>query len=42
VADPEGPVARRYREIALRMSSLLALKAKDYSSRFPTISVVSD
>jgi len=42
VADPEGPVARSYREIALRMSSLLALKAKDYSSRFPTISVVSD
>lgn len=42
VADPEGSVARRYREIALRMSALLALKAKDYTSKFPTISVVSD
>jgi ATP-binding protein involved in chromosome partitioning len=42
VADPEGAVARRYREIALRMSALLALKSRDYSSRFPTISIVSD
>jgi len=42
VADPDGAVARRYREIALRTSALLALKAKDYSSRFPTISIVND
>ena len=42
VADPEGPCARRYREIARHMAARLALKAKDYSARFPTISIVNN
>ena len=42
VADPDGQPARVYKEIARKMAARLALKAKDYSSRFPTISVVND
>lgn len=42
VADPNGPAARRYREIARRMAALLSLKAKDYSAKFPTISIVNN
>lgn len=36
-AEPEGSVAQAYREIARKVSSKLALKAKDYSSKFPNI-----
>ncbi len=39
IADPEGPVATNYRQIARKMSALLATKAKDYSHRFPKIVV---
>ncbi|MFO1419095.1 MAG: iron-sulfur cluster carrier protein ApbC [Methylotetracoccus sp.] len=39
VADPEGASAATYRTIARRMAARLAMKAKDYSSRFPTITV---
>jgi ATP-binding protein involved in chromosome partitioning len=42
VADPDGPSARTYKEIARKMTARLALKSKDYSARFPTISVVND
>jgi len=42
VADPDGATARRYREIARRMAARLALTAKDYSARFPTISIVNN
>ena len=42
VADPDGAAARRYREIARKMAGRLALKAKDYSARFPTISIVNN
>jgi ATP-binding protein involved in chromosome partitioning len=42
VADPEGKPALIYREIARKMAARLALKAKDYSARFPTITVVND
>ena len=41
VADPEGAAARRYKEIARKMAARLALKAKDYSAKFPTISIVN-
>ncbi|MBS1211663.1 MAG: apbC, partial [Proteobacteria bacterium] len=41
VADPQGPAAMRYKEIARKMAARLALKAKDYSARFPTISIVN-
>ncbi len=42
IADPDGPVARSYTDIARKMTARLALKARDYSARFPTISVVND
>ncbi len=41
IADPDSTAAQMYRSIARRMAARLALKAKDYSSRFPTISVVN-
>ena len=41
VADPDGPAARRYKDIARKMAARLALKAKDYSAKFPTISIVN-
>jgi ATP-binding protein involved in chromosome partitioning len=37
VADPDGRAAAIYREIARRMAARLALKAKDFSARFPNI-----
>ena len=37
IKDPDGPVARRYREIARRVAAKLSLKAKDYSRAFPKI-----
>jgi ATP-binding protein involved in chromosome partitioning len=37
VADPDGRAAAIYREIARKMAARLALKAKDFSSRFPSI-----
>ncbi|MGR9046681.1 MAG: iron-sulfur cluster carrier protein ApbC [Gammaproteobacteria bacterium] len=37
VADPDGRPAAIYREIARKMAAILALKAKDYSSKFPNI-----
>ena len=39
VADPDGRAAAIYREIARKMAAKLALKAKDFSSRFPSIVV---
>ncbi|MFN5744495.1 MAG: iron-sulfur cluster carrier protein ApbC [Methylococcaceae bacterium] len=42
VAEPDSPSARIYREIARKMAARLAIKARDYSAKFPTISVVSD
>lgn len=40
-ADPESTLAKRYREIALKVAASIALKARDHSSRFPSI-VVQD
>jgi len=37
VADPDGAIARVYREIARRTSAKLASQKKDYSAKFPSI-----
>ena len=37
VADPEGRPAEIYKSIARKMAGKLALKGKDYSSKFPNI-----
>jgi ATP-binding protein involved in chromosome partitioning len=42
VADPDGKPAQIYREVARKLAARLALKARDYSARFPTITVVND
>ncbi len=39
VADPEGEVAGIYRAIARRVAVSIAEKAKDFSAKFPTISI---
>jgi len=39
VADPDSRAAEIYRSIARKTAAKLALKAKDFSSRFPTIVV---
>ncbi len=41
-ADPDGPIARAYREIALRAAASLARRGKDYARHFPKITVVND
>ncbi len=39
VSDPDGRAAQIYRSIARKMAAKLALKAKDFSSKFPNIVV---
>ena len=39
VAEPDGPIAAIYKEIARKVAVKVAEKAKDMSSKFPTISV---
>ncbi|WP_428356639.1 iron-sulfur cluster carrier protein ApbC [Methyloprofundus sp.] len=39
VADPDGRPTQIYKQIARKMSAKLALKSKDYSSKFPNIMV---
>ena len=39
VADPEGEIAATYRQIARTVAVKIAQKAKDFSAKFPTISV---
>jgi ATP-binding protein involved in chromosome partitioning len=41
-ADPTGPLARAFREAALRAVGELAARAKDYSRLFPNITVEED
>jgi ATP-binding protein involved in chromosome partitioning len=41
-ADPRGPLARRFTEVALRAVGELAARAKDYSLLFPKITVEED
>lgn len=42
VAAPDGPVAEIYRNIARKVAVKVAVKAKDMSSRFPSIVVQND
>ena len=42
ITDPEGEIARRYREIARRVAGRLAVQARDYSARFPEIVIEND
>ena len=42
VADPEGAVAAVYKAIARKVAIKIADKAKDMSSKFPTIVVKND
>ncbi len=42
VADPKGRSAQIYREIARKLAGRLALTSKDYSAKFPTISIVNN
>ena len=39
VADPDGEIAGLYKAVARRVAVKLAERAKDYSSKFPTISI---
>ncbi|MEH3087063.1 MAG: iron-sulfur cluster carrier protein ApbC [Xylophilus ampelinus] len=42
VADPDGANAAIYREVAHRVAVKLALRGRDFSGRFPTITVSQD
>ena len=39
VSDPDGEIAATYKAVARQVAVKIALKAKDFSSKFPTISV---
>ena len=42
VSDPEGEVAQIYKAVARQVAVKIAAKAKDFSSKFPTIKVSKD
>lgn len=42
VSDPDGEVAALYKQVARRVAVSIANKAKDFSSKFPTITVSKD
>jgi ATP-binding protein involved in chromosome partitioning len=42
VAEPEGPIAAIYKSIARKIAVKVAEKAKDMSSKFPTITIQND
>jgi ATP-binding protein involved in chromosome partitioning len=42
VADPEGEIAGLYKAVARQVAIKVAAKAKDFSSKFPTIKVSKD
>jgi ATP-binding protein involved in chromosome partitioning len=42
VSDPDGEIAGLYKTVARRVAVGIAQKAKDFSSKFPTISVSKD
>jgi ATP-binding protein involved in chromosome partitioning len=42
LAQPDGAPAKLYREVARRVALKVAAKAKDFSSKFPTITVSKD
>ncbi len=39
VAEPDGPVAQTYRQIARRLAATLSLQKRDYAAKFPKITV---
>jgi ATP-binding protein involved in chromosome partitioning len=39
VADPEGDVAAIYKAVARQVAVKIAAKAKDFSSKFPSIKI---
>ncbi len=41
-ADPDGKVAQIYKDIARQLAIKIAAKAKDFSAKFPTITVSKD
>ncbi len=42
IADPDGPIAKVYKDIARKIAVKVAEKAKDMSSKFPTIVIKND
>ena len=42
VSDPDGEIAAIYRRVARRVAVKVAERAKDFSAKFPTISVSKD
>ena len=42
VADPEGEIAGLYKSVARQVAIKIASKAKDFSSKFPSIKISSD
>jgi ATP-binding protein involved in chromosome partitioning len=42
VAEPSGEIAALYEAVARRVAVSIAQKARDYSARFPTITVSKD
>ena len=42
VADPDGEAAAIYRAMARKVAVSIAARSKDYSARFPTITVSKD
>jgi ATP-binding protein involved in chromosome partitioning len=42
VKDPDGAVARQFRDVARRLAAKLSLKARDYTQAFPKIMIQND
>ncbi|HWH83660.1 MAG TPA: iron-sulfur cluster carrier protein ApbC, partial [Burkholderiaceae bacterium] len=42
VSDPDGEIAGLYKGVARQVAVKIAQRAKDFSSKFPTISVSKD
>jgi len=42
VSDPDGEIAGLYKRVARQVAVKIAQRAKDFSSKFPTISVSKD
>ncbi len=42
VADPDGTIAKVYKEIARKVAVKVAEKSKDMTSKFPTIVIKND
>ena len=40
IAEPDGPIAQAYREIARTVGARVALLSEDYSAKFPSIKIV--